>query len=239
MPQITFRISANESSSSQSKSEPEPEPESEPEPEPEQTDNALATMSLTQTTPTPTGTGGGNPGGNPPAPPAGPPGGPPPGQPGPIPPAAPLGQNPGTRPEIRINPPSVFDGDPKKARSFKLQCQIYLELNAHVYNTDLKRVFFVLSFCKEGTARIWSETLLNMHHAAGTLPTWQEFEAAFDRNFLTSDMAGEAKAELMCLRQTGTADEYVAQFQIVLQLQSLLTLGFRQFLALCRSLLEL
>lgn len=92
---------------------------------------------------------------------------------------------------------------------------VYLEINKHVYDTDERKILFMVSYCQGGTAGIWAETFVNTRLLGGNLGTWTDFQTEFVQNFLSSDAAGEAKAELMRLRQTGPADEYVAQFKIL------------------------
>lgn len=92
---------------------------------------------------------------------------------------------------------------------------VYLEINRHIYDTDERKILFVISYCQGGTAGIWAENFVNTRLAAAQIGTWQDFTTEFDRSFVTSDMAGEAKTELMQLKQIGTADEYVNQFKIL------------------------
>lgn len=121
----------------------------------------------------------------------------------------------GMKAEIRLNPPPVFTGDPKVARDFQQRCYVYLEINKHIYDTDERKILFVISYCQGGTAGIWAETFVNTRLLTGQLGTWLDFQTEFTRNFLSSDIAGDAKGELMQLKQRGTADEYVAQFKIL------------------------
>lgn len=73
----------------------------------------------------------------------------------------------------------------------------------------------MISYCQGGTVGIWAETFVNTRVLTGQLGTWIDFQTEFTRNFLSSDVAGDAKGELMRLKQTGSADEYVAQFKIL------------------------
>ena len=114
-----------------------------------------------------------------------------------------------------MNPPPVFTGDPKTARDFQQRCYVYLEINKHIYDTDERKILFMISYCQGGTAGIWAETFVNTRLLTGQLGTWLDFQTEFTRNFLSSDIAGDAKGELMQLKQRGTADEYVAQFKIL------------------------
>lgn len=115
--------------------------------------------------------------------------------------------------EAKIRQPQDFTGDRLKARKFFLDCGIYLNLNSHIYDTDEKKISFVLSFCSGGTAEAFAENYytLGKHSTA----KWADFEKDFRQAFLTSDLEGESLQQLKKLTQTGSADEYIAQFKIL------------------------
>lgn len=115
--------------------------------------------------------------------------------------------------EAKIRQPKDFDGSSITARKFFFDCKIYLNLNQQIYDTDEKKIAFVLSFCNEGTAAAFAENYYTLGlHAS---KTFTEFEADFNAAFLSSDTAGDALQELKQLKQTGTGDEYVAKFKIL------------------------
>ena len=55
--------------------------------------------------------------------------------------------------EIRIGLPTPFDGKRENLISFINECALYIDLNEAIYNTDMKRVIFILSYVKGGTAQ--------------------------------------------------------------------------------------
>lgn len=59
--------------------------------------------------------------------------------------------------ELKLGQPSAFDGDPKKARAWINNTQLYL-INKDVCDHDNKKVAFALSFMKEGSAGLWALT---------------------------------------------------------------------------------
>ena len=122
-----------------------------------------------------------------------------------------------SRSEIRIGQPSEFDGTKTKARSFWLSCRTYLALNAHIYDNAMKKIAFVLSFCRSGTAAAFADNLTSVALAYDppNYGTWPDFQAEFERTFISSDVAGEARSDLFTLKQDGDADGYVAQFKIL------------------------
>jgi len=55
--------------------------------------------------------------------------------------------------ELRINPPKVFDGNRDNFIPFIQDAWVYLSLNDKSYNTNQKKIIYVLSFMNEGTAK--------------------------------------------------------------------------------------
>ena len=120
--------------------------------------------------------------------------------------------------ELRINPPRVFNGNREDLTAFIQDSRVYLTLNKKAYDTDKKRIIFMLSFMTEGTARAWKEALLAEIFSAATTDfgTFVEFLKKLTGAFTASDIEGEARAQLRQLRQAkGTADEYISQFRIL------------------------
>ncbi|PPQ94331.1 hypothetical protein CVT25_000306 [Psilocybe cyanescens] len=71
--------------------------------------------------------------------------------------------------EISINKSVVFDGDRTKSKSFIQDCYLYMDINEDIYNTDKKKITFILSFCMEGGAKLWKEQYLTSR-TRGTSP---------------------------------------------------------------------
>src|ERR1700677_1597579 len=62
--------------------------------------------------------------------------------------------------ELRINPPTHFTGNRDDLNNFIQDCTLYLTLNRAVYETDKKKIIFMLSYMTEGTARAWKEAFI-------------------------------------------------------------------------------
>ena len=60
--------------------------------------------------------------------------------------------------ELKLGQPSTFDGNPKKARAWINNTQLYLLVNKDVYDHDDKKIAFAISFMKEGAAGLWALT---------------------------------------------------------------------------------
>ena len=115
--------------------------------------------------------------------------------------------------EIRINTPKTFDGDRNYLNKFLQSCSAYLDLNAETFNTDKKKILFVLSYMTEGTTEAWKEVYMDEKN--GSYGTYTDFINVIKKAFSAADAEGEARAQLWHLRQEHTADEYIAQFRIL------------------------
>ena len=60
--------------------------------------------------------------------------------------------------EIKMNTPTPFTGKREKLEEFLIELEMYLAMNADIYNTDQRRIIFALSFMKEGTAGSWKQS---------------------------------------------------------------------------------
>ena len=57
--------------------------------------------------------------------------------------------------EIWLNNPKPFNGDQNDLNKFIQACSAYLNLNNEIFNSDKKKILFVLSYMTEGTAEAW------------------------------------------------------------------------------------
>jgi hypothetical protein len=62
--------------------------------------------------------------------------------------------------ELKFKSPAAFNGQPKNLASFLKECKLYLQMNRSVYDTDEKKVGYILSLMTEGTATIWRDNFL-------------------------------------------------------------------------------
>ncbi|KAJ3493618.1 hypothetical protein NLJ89_g10975 [Agrocybe chaxingu] len=62
--------------------------------------------------------------------------------------------------ELRINVPPEFDGNRDDFEAFLNKCLLYLAINSGVYDTDQKRIGYVLSLMNKGEAHIWSNQFI-------------------------------------------------------------------------------
>src|SRR6202522_3742343 len=62
--------------------------------------------------------------------------------------------------EVKLNPPKPFDGKRENLRKFVQDGELYLMINKKIYDDDLKKIGFFLSFMNKGDAASWKEQLL-------------------------------------------------------------------------------
>ena len=57
---------------------------------------------------------------------------------------------------VKLNLPKAFDGSRDKFGKFLQTTEIYLSINKKVYDDDLKKIGFILSFMTKGQAEAWA-----------------------------------------------------------------------------------
>src|SRR6202522_323065 len=120
--------------------------------------------------------------------------------------------------ELRINPPTHFTGNRDDFDNFIQDCTLYLTLNRAVYETDEKKIIFMLSYMTEGTARAWKEAFVRdiINSPINDFGSLKQFTDNLKKAFEASDSEGDARAKLRQLKQgKDSVDDYVAQFRIL------------------------
>jgi len=123
---------------------------------------------------------------------------PPPGNPPPNPPA-PAAMAQQNQPRILGTAPDPYDGSPDKAIDFWNTLANYYNINDGIYTTDAQKVSSALTHFKIGTpGGKWASDL--MHTALNVNPvnygTWNDFKAAFDKQFIPPAAQMEAIAKM-------------------------------------------
>ncbi|KIK38080.1 hypothetical protein CY34DRAFT_91600 [Suillus luteus UH-Slu-Lm8-n1] len=112
--------------------------------------------------------------------------------------------------------PSPFNGDTRTAQGWALQLEAYLHLNTAVYDTDEKKVIFLLSRMMKGEAAKWAEGHLKTAIAAGTYGTFATLTTNFKAMFFPKNVAQTAICRISSLRQTGSVAAYASLFRTIL-----------------------
>ena len=105
----------------------------------------------------------------------------------------------------KLNLPEIFNGDQSKFQKFLHTAKIYMGINDKDYDTNLKKIRFVLSFMTEGPAKAWAdqhiENALIQNQTLGlNLEIYSEFRKALTNTFSTYGTPGDALNEMKNLR---------------------------------------
>jgi hypothetical protein len=105
--------------------------------------------------------------------------------------------------ELNLNKPNTFDRDQEKFRKFLQNVKVYMDINHEVYNTDLKKIAFVLSFMTAGAAATWKAQFIdkvNTWPAPANPNDELGTHATFKKNLINAfsmfDLVGDALDEL-------------------------------------------
>ena len=119
--------------------------------------------------------------------------------------------------ELKLGQPSTFDGNPKKARAWINNTQLYLLVNKDVYNHDDKKIAFALSFMKEGAAGLWALTETETAFIRNPLGfgMWADFLEKFKDSFILGNTKEQAIAWLTTTKVNEKLDilDYISKFK--------------------------
>src|SRR3984893_16668493 len=83
---------------------------------------------------------------------------------------------------LKLPPPSPFDGDKKKFKSFLRRINLYFASDPVQFVNPENRVILTLSLCSEGTAESWAQIAQDKYEYDGW-PSWPEFLSSFKARF--------------------------------------------------------
>ena len=119
--------------------------------------------------------------------------------------------------ELKLGQPSTFDGNPKKARAWINNTQLYLLVNKDIYNHDDKKITFALSFMKEGAAGLWALTKTKTAFTRNPpgFKTWADFLKRFNDSFILENTQEQAIAWLTTTKVNDKIDilNYILKFK--------------------------
>ena len=120
--------------------------------------------------------------------------------------------------EVKIKTPTEFKGEKDKATKFIREVELYLHINKHIYDTDEKKITFMLSFMTDGAAAAWKEAYIankTMITGGFGFGSWGDFLKVFKEGFAPIDEAGNACLKLKTLKQgERTTKDYILDFCI-------------------------
>ena len=119
--------------------------------------------------------------------------------------------------ELKLGQPSTFDGNPKKARAWINNTQLYFLVNKDVYDHNDKKVAFALSIMKEGVARLWAITKTETAFTRNPpgFRTWADFLKRFNDSFILENTREQAIAWLTTTKVNDKIDilNYILKFK--------------------------
>ena len=119
--------------------------------------------------------------------------------------------------ELKLGQPSIFDGNPKKARAWINNTQLYLLINKEVYDHNDKKIAFALTFMKEGAAGLWAltETETAFTRNPPGFGTWANFLQRFNNSFILENTKEQAIAWLTTTKVNDKIDilDYISKFK--------------------------
>ena len=119
--------------------------------------------------------------------------------------------------ELKLGQPPTFDGNPEKARGWFNNTQLYLLVNKDIYNDDDRKIAFVLSFMREGSAALWAltETEAAFKRNPPSFGTWQDFLDKFSASFILENTKDQAIAWMTTTKVDKKTPlmEYILQFK--------------------------
>jgi hypothetical protein len=121
-----------------------------------------------------------------------------------------------TAKEVKLHAPTDFHGARELTTKFLQEVEMYMCTNMEIYNTEEKKVLFVLLFMNGGVAGSWKQGKTAAYLKAGNFGTFDKFKQAVQTAFTPIDDEGVAKTELCTLQQGNKRiEEYIAQFMII------------------------
>jgi Domain of unknown function (DUF4939) len=126
--------------------------------------------------------------------------------------------------KLNLNKPKTFNGDQEKFRKFLQDIKVYMDVNHKVYNTDLRKVAFILSFMNAGAAATWKAQFINEANAWPTpanpndeLGAYMMFRKELIEAFSMFNSVGDALDELWALRmeKNDLINEHIAKFKML------------------------
>ena len=122
------------------------------------------------------------------------------------------------RKEYNINRPTPFTGDRAKIENFVQECDVYLNINDTIYDTDAAKIAFVLSFITAGEAQKWKEQFIRSitSNSRMTFPTFAIFMAKLQDAFKAVNPVDSAMQKLALLRQGNRpVEELITDFRLL------------------------
>ena len=101
--------------------------------------------------------------------------------------------------KTELNPPKIFMGKRTDLQRFLQDTFVFLTINKEHYNTDDKKIAFVMSFMTDGDAALWKQEFISKvirdSVTTGneiTFGTYKSFIESLEKSFLPYNAPGDA-----------------------------------------------
>jgi Domain of unknown function (DUF4939)/Zinc knuckle len=124
--------------------------------------------------------------------------------------------------ELNLNKPEAFDGNQNNFKDFLQTIEVYMDVNHKTYNSDLRKIAFILLFMTARATSTWKAQFIDKAYTKPTpanpnnwLGTYVQFRKDLTEAFSMFDSVGDALDELRSLRKkkTESIDEHIAKFK--------------------------
>jgi hypothetical protein len=110
--------------------------------------------------------------------------------------------------KLNLNKPEAFNSNRDGFKEFLQNVEVYMDLNHEMYNNDLRKIVFVLSFMTTESAATWKAQFIEEAYAKpapanpnARLGTFIQFQKDLVEAFSMFDSVGNALDELQSLRK--------------------------------------
>jgi Ty3 transposon capsid-like protein len=126
--------------------------------------------------------------------------------------------------ELNLNKPEAFNGNQDGFKEFLQNVEVYMDVNHEMYNNNLRKIVFVLSFMMARSAATWKAQFIKEAYARPApanpndrLGTYTQFRKDLIKAFSMFDSVGDVLDELQSLRKkkTESIDEHIAKFKML------------------------
>lgn len=115
--------------------------------------------------------------------------------------------------KIKVAEPKDFDGKRENSEHFINQCELYFQSIPRI--SDAQKITVALSRIRGGSHEAWAERQTKKINELDptALLTWSDFKTAFEERFGHPDKQQRAQNAISKVRQHGTADDYIKDFE--------------------------
>lgn len=118
----------------------------------------------------------------------------------------------------------MFSGKREELKRFMQDCDLYLTINNKIFDTDIKKIGFVIALMTEGDAVSWKEKFLktciinsDVKETLLNLRTYITFKHDLTEAFSPYDTPGDAlkKMKTLQMKADNSIDDHVAKFKML------------------------